>query len=170
MKKDNMGKLLGVALVVAIICTGLFYMLFAMKANSQTGTTMVVAAKALKAGTVLTAADLKPSHGPIPQLPPGAHRDPQESHRQHGIRRHGAEEPVLNARLATSQSGGGIGSARGHARGFGSFDRFHRRPGAAAQRPESRRTSGRRPGHETRRSRSAHGAGKFDGAVGDAAA
>ena len=46
MKKDNMGKLLGVALVVAIICTGLFYMLFAMKANSQTGTTMVVAAKA----------------------------------------------------------------------------------------------------------------------------
>ena len=38
MKKNNMGKLLGVALVVAIICTGLFYMLFAMKANSQTGT------------------------------------------------------------------------------------------------------------------------------------
>ena len=38
MKKDNMGKLLGVALVVAIICTGLFYMLFAMKANSQSGT------------------------------------------------------------------------------------------------------------------------------------
>ena len=37
MKKDNMGKLLGVALVVAIMCTGLFYMLFAMKANSETG-------------------------------------------------------------------------------------------------------------------------------------
>ncbi len=37
MKKSKAGKLLGVALVVAIICTGLFYMLFAMKANSQSG-------------------------------------------------------------------------------------------------------------------------------------
>ena len=37
MKKNNMGKLLGIALVVAIISTGLFYRLFAMKANSQTG-------------------------------------------------------------------------------------------------------------------------------------
>lgn len=71
MKKDNMGKLLGVALVVAIICTGLFYMLFAMKANSQSGTTMVVAAKALKAGMVLTPADLKTITWPVPQLPPG---------------------------------------------------------------------------------------------------
>ena len=53
MKKNNVGKLLGVALVVAIICTGLFYMLFAMKANSQSGISMVVAAKALKAGTVV---------------------------------------------------------------------------------------------------------------------
>ena len=40
MKTNNMGKLLGVALVVAIMCTGLFYMMFAMKANSQTGTPM----------------------------------------------------------------------------------------------------------------------------------
>jgi Flp pilus assembly protein CpaB len=109
MKKDNMGKLLGVALVVAIICTGLFYMLFAMKANSQTGTTMVVAAKALKSGMVLTPADLKTIPWPSPQLPPGAHRDPQEIIGDTVFDPMAQEEPVLSARLATAQSGGGAG-------------------------------------------------------------
>ncbi|MEO8052399.1 MAG: Flp pilus assembly protein CpaB [Acidobacteriota bacterium] len=109
MKKDNMGKLLGVALVVAILCTGLFYMMFAMKANSQTGTTMVVAAKALKAGTVLKAEDLKTINWPVPQLPPGAHHNPQEVIGNTVFDTMAAEEPVLNARLATSLSGGGAG-------------------------------------------------------------
>ena len=109
MKKDNMGKLLGVALVVAIICTGLFYMLFAMKANSQSGTTMVVAAKALKAGMVLTPADLKTIAWPVPQLPPGAHHDPQEIVGNTVFDAMAQDEPVLSARLATPQSGGGAG-------------------------------------------------------------
>jgi len=109
MKKDNMGKLLGVALVVAIICTGLFYMLFAMKANSQTGTTLVVAAKALKPGMVLTPADLKTIRWPVPELPPGAHRDPQEIIGNTVFDFMAQEEPVLSTRLATSQSGGGAG-------------------------------------------------------------
>jgi pilus assembly protein CpaB len=109
MKKNNMGKLLGVALVVAIICTGLFYMMFAMKANSQTGTSMVVAAKALKAGTVLKAEDLKTINWPVSQLPPGAHRDPQEVIGNTVFDPMATEEPVLNARLATSQSVGGSG-------------------------------------------------------------
>jgi pilus assembly protein CpaB len=109
MKKNNMGKLLGVALVVAIMCTGLFYMMFAMKANSETGTMMVVAAKALKAGTVLKAEDLKSIKWPVEQLPPGAHRNPQEVIGNTVFDPMEAEEPVLNARLATSQSGGGSG-------------------------------------------------------------
>ena len=109
MKKDNMGKLLGVALVVAIICTGLFYMLFAMKANSQSGTTIVVAAKAFKAGTVLKAEDLKTIAWPVPQLPAGAHHDPQEVVGNTVFDPMAQEEPVLSARLATSQSGGGSG-------------------------------------------------------------
>ncbi len=109
MKKNNMGKLLGVALVVAILCTGLFYMMFAMKANSQTGTTMVVAAKALKAGTLLKAEDLKTINWPVPQLPPGAHHNPQEVIGNTVFDAMAAEEPVLNARLATSLSGGGAG-------------------------------------------------------------
>jgi len=109
MKKNNMGKLLGVALVVAIMCTGLFYMMFAMKANSQTGTPMVVAARALNAGTVLKAEDLKTINWPVSQLPPGAHRNPQEVIGNTVFDPMAPEEPVLNARLATSQSGGGSG-------------------------------------------------------------
>ena len=109
MKTNNMGKLLGVALVVAIICTGLFYMMFAMKANSQTGIQMVVAAKALKAGTVLKAEDLKTINWPVQQLPPGAHRNPQEIIGNTVFDPMAAEEPVLNARLATAESGGGSG-------------------------------------------------------------
>ena len=109
MKKDNMGKLLGVALVVAIICTGLFYMMFAMKANSETGAQMVVAAKALKAGTVLKAEDLKTINWPAAQLPPGAHRNPQEVIGNTVFDPMAPEEPVLNARLANSLSGGGSG-------------------------------------------------------------
>ncbi len=109
MKKNNMGKLLGVALVVAIICTGLFYMMFAMKANSETGAQMVVAAKALKAGTVLKAEDLKTINWPAAQLPPGAHRNPEEVVGNTVFDPMAPEEPVLNARLASSQSGGGSG-------------------------------------------------------------
>ena len=109
MKKNNMGKLLGVALAVAIMCTGLFYMMFAMKANSQTGTPMVVAAKALKAGTVLKAEDLKTINWPVSQLPPGAHRNPQEVIGNTVFDPMAPEEPVLNARLANSLSGGGSG-------------------------------------------------------------
>src|SRR5258708_11619587 len=109
MKKDNMGKLLGVALVVAIICTGFFYMMFAMRANSQTGIQMVVAAKALKAGTVLKAEDLKTINWPAQQLPPGAHRNPQEVIGNTVFDPMAAEEPVLNTRLATSDSAGGSG-------------------------------------------------------------
>lgn len=109
MKKDNVGKLLGVALVVAIICTGLFYMMFAMKANSETGAQIVVAAKALKAGTVLKAEDLKTINWPVQQLPPGAHRNPEEVIGNTVFDPMAAEEPVLNGRLATSLSGGESG-------------------------------------------------------------
>ena len=111
MKKDNMGKLLGVALVVAIICTGLFYMLFAMKANSQSGTTLVVAAKALKAGMVLTPADLKTiAWLTVPaDSSGGAIMTPQEIVGSTVFDAMAQDEPVLSARLATPQSGGGAG-------------------------------------------------------------
>lgn len=114
MKKNNLVKLLGVALVVAIISTGLFYMLFAMKANSQTtGVTLVVAAKILKPGTILASTDVKTIPWPSPQLPKGAFRDPKEVVGSTVFDTMAEEEPVLTARLASSESGAGTGIPEG---------------------------------------------------------
>jgi pilus assembly protein CpaB len=114
MKKNNLGKLLGVALVVAIISTGLFYMLFAMKANSQTsGATLVVAAKALKPGTVLASTDVKTIPWPAQQLPKGAFRDPKDVVGSTVFDTMAEEEPVLTTRLASTTSGGGAGVPAG---------------------------------------------------------
>ena len=80
MKKNNLVKLLGVALVVAIISTGIFYGLFVNKLSSSTGSgkTLVVAAKALKPGTVVALADLKTIPWPTDQLPKGAYETPDQ--------------------------------------------------------------------------------------------
>lgn len=62
--KRNMVPLLGIAFVVAIISTGIFYGLFAGKLRSSSDLpehAIVVAARALDRGTVLQASDLKVS-------------------------------------------------------------------------------------------------------------
>jgi pilus assembly protein CpaB len=115
MKKDNLVKLLGVALVVAIISTGLFYGLFATKLRSDTGAgrTLVVAAKALKPGTVLAVADLKTIPWSGDQLPKGAYRTPEEIVGNTVFDTINDEEPVLASRLASKESGGGAGVPTG---------------------------------------------------------
>src|SRR5262245_19148116 len=112
MKKDNLVKLLGVALVVAIISTGLFYMLFAMRANGERRAKLVVAAKALKPGTILTPNDIKtiPWPGPLPQ---GGYQDPQAVIGSTVFDTLAEEEPVLTTRLASGESGGGAGVPEG---------------------------------------------------------
>jgi len=57
----------------------------------------------------LTPADLKTIAWPVPQLPPGAHHDPQEIVGNTVFDSMAQDEPVLSARLATPQSGGGAG-------------------------------------------------------------
>ena len=109
MKKNNLVKLLGVALVVAIISTGIFYMLFAMKANSQPNATLVVAARALKPGTILAEADLKTIPWPAPELPKGAYRDTKAVIGSTVFDTMAEEEPVLTSRLASGLAGGGAG-------------------------------------------------------------
>src|SRR5579862_1357223 len=61
MKKNNLLKLLGIAFVVAIVATGVFYGLFVSKMSSNTGSgkMLVVAARPLKGGTVLQTSDVK---------------------------------------------------------------------------------------------------------------
>jgi Flp pilus assembly protein CpaB len=65
--KRNMVPLLGIAFVVAIISTGIFYGLFAGKLRSSTdiaGHSVVVAAHDLERGTVIQASDLRVSEAP----------------------------------------------------------------------------------------------------------
>ena len=112
MKKDNLVKLLGVALVVAIISTGLFYMFFAMRANSEVRATLVVATKALKPGTVLAEADVKTIPWPGP-LPKGGYQDPKAVVGTTVFDTIAEEEPVLTTRLASGNSAGGAGVPEG---------------------------------------------------------
>jgi pilus assembly protein CpaB len=114
MKKNNLLKLLGIAFVVAIISTGIFYGLFVNKLSSNTGgRMMVIAARPLKPGTVLQATDLKTVLWPNEKLPIGSYDkvDPIIGNTVYDTI--GADEPVLSGRLANSQSGGGAGVPSG---------------------------------------------------------
>jgi pilus assembly protein CpaB len=110
MKRNNLVKLLGIALVVAIVATGIFYGLFVNKLSSSTGDkSLVVAARDLKAGTVLAAADLKLIPWPAPALPRGAYGSVQEVTGKVLFDGLAQDEPLLQSRLAGgTQAGGNI--------------------------------------------------------------
>jgi Flp pilus assembly protein CpaB len=115
MKKNNLLKLLGIALVVAIVSTGVFYGLFVGKLSSNTGTgkTLVVAAKALKTGTVLQSSDLKTIPWPQEQLPKGAYATPDGVLGSTVFDPIGEDEPVMASRLANERTAGGAGVPSG---------------------------------------------------------
>lgn len=110
MKKNNILKLLGIALIVTIVSTGIFYGLFVGKLTSSQGTekTLVVAAKALKVGTQLQATDLRTIPWPAQQpLPEGFYGSADQVAGNTVFDPIGEGEPVTASRLATSKSGGG---------------------------------------------------------------
>src|ERR1700689_865458 len=115
MKKNNLVKLLGIALVVAILSTGIFYGLFVNKLTSSTGggKKLGVAAKPLKAGMVLQAADLKTIAWPAEELPSGAYSTVDQALGNTVFDPIGANEPVMASRLASARSAGGAGGAAG---------------------------------------------------------
>jgi pilus assembly protein CpaB len=115
MNKNTFVKFLGVAVVVAIISTGLFYGLFASRLNSSTGSghTLVVAAKALKAGTVIGAEDVKTVPWPAEHLPKGSYESPDGVVGSTVFDPIGNEEPVMATHLASAESGGGSGVPEG---------------------------------------------------------
>ena len=107
MKKNNLVTLLGIALVVAIVSTGIFYGLFVNRLSSNTGgNSLVVAAKPLKAGTLLTAADLKLIPWPDVKLPRGAFGSVEQVAGKMLFDSVGDEEPVLESRLASPSQAG----------------------------------------------------------------
>jgi pilus assembly protein CpaB len=114
MKKNNLVKLLGVALVVAIVATGIFYGLFVNKLSSSTGIkTLVVAAKPLKPGTVVALGDLKTIPWATDQLPKGTFQTPDQIAGSTVFDAIDQDQPVLVTSLASSQSGGGSGVPTG---------------------------------------------------------
>src|SRR5690348_11825099 len=115
MKKNNLVKLLGIALVVAIMSTGIFYGLFVNKLTSSTGSgkTMVVAAKALTTGTVLQTSDVKTIPWPGEDLPKGAYGNAADVVGSTVFDTIAEDEPVMSSRLANAQSAGGAGVPSG---------------------------------------------------------
>ena len=112
--KRNMVPLLGIAFVVAIISTGVFYGLFAGKLRSSAGglgQTVVVAARNLDRGTVLTAGDLRVSE--VKGALKGAFSKPEEAVGVTLLEALQENEPLLQARVASldarfGKSGGGV--------------------------------------------------------------
>jgi pilus assembly protein CpaB len=109
MKKKNLVTLLGIALVVALVSTGVFYGLFVTKLKSDNGKTLVVAAKALEPGTVLAVADLKTISWPAQELPQGAFERTDQVAGKTLFTSLSPSEPILSARLA-SEDGSGQGA------------------------------------------------------------
>jgi pilus assembly protein CpaB len=110
MKKKNLVTLLAIAFMVALVATGMFYGLFVTKLKSNgSGRTLVVAAKPLEAGTVLTKDDVKSVAWPAEELPQGAFERPEQVAGKTLFGSLSQAEPVLAARIA-SEEGGGQGS------------------------------------------------------------
>jgi len=112
MKKKSMLTLLGIALVVAIISTGVFYGLFVTKLSSNVGSgkSLIVAATSLKAGTILSAGDLKPIPWPAEQVPKGMFESADAAIGNTLIEALNEGEPVLSSHLASAKGSGGAGS------------------------------------------------------------
>jgi len=115
MKKNNLVKLLGIAFVVAILSTGIFYGLFVNKLSSSTGSgkTLVVAGRALMPGTILQPADVKTIPWPVDRLPKGSYGTVDQVVGNTVFDAIGEDEPVLTARLASSKTGGNSGVPAG---------------------------------------------------------
>ena len=115
MKKNNMLKLLGIAFVVAIASTGIFYGLFVNKLSSSTGSgkTVVVATHPLKSGAVIVAADVKTIQWPGVHAPKGTFETPDQVIGKSVFDAIGEEELVSDTHLASEKSGGGSGVPEG---------------------------------------------------------
>ena len=111
--KRNIVPLLGIAFVVAIISTGIFYGLFAGKLRSSVGElptqSIVVAGRALKPGTVLRAEDLRISE--VKGAWKGGFTKPEDLAGVTLLRAVQQNEPILQDRVASSDAKSGEGAA-----------------------------------------------------------
>lgn len=115
MKKNNLLRLLGIAFVVAIVTTGVFYGLFVNRLSSSTsnGKSVVVAAHPLKTGAIIAAADVRTIQWPGVHPPKGAFETPVEVIGKTVFDFIGEEELISDTHLASAKSGGGSGVPEG---------------------------------------------------------
>jgi len=109
--KKNLVPLLGIAFVVAIISTGIFYGLFVGKLKSATiapGQTIVVAARNLERGAKLQPADVKLAPWGSPEVPKGAFSSLNKVNGLLVTTPLQENEPVLETRVASGASALGI--------------------------------------------------------------
>jgi len=110
--KRNIVPLLGIAFVVAIISTGIFYGLFAGKLRSSVGElpsqSIVVAARTLNPGTVLHAEDLRVSE--VKGAWKGGFSKPEELVGVTILQAVQQNEPILQDRVASSDAKSGQGA------------------------------------------------------------
>lgn len=101
MQTKNMKTLLGIAFVVAVVATGIFYGLFVSNLESSQGPqrTMVIAARNLAPGSILTAQDLRTIPWPSETLPAGAFETPTELEGKALFDTVGESEPIFSSRL-----------------------------------------------------------------------
>ena len=109
--KRNIAPLLGIAVVVAILSTGVFYGLFAGKLRSASadvpGQPIVVAARDLDRGTVLQADDLRVSH--IKGTLAGSFSNPEQLAGATVISAVKQNEPMLEERVVSNSAKPGSG-------------------------------------------------------------
>jgi len=101
--KRNLVPLLGIAFVVAVASTGIFYGLFVGKLKSSTpppASFLVVASRELKAGTILVAADLKTVPWAGEKTPYGTYGDPSKLVGSTILGPVAENEPVLQERVS----------------------------------------------------------------------
>src|SRR6266851_5643162 len=109
--KKNLVPLLGIAFVVAIVTTGIFYGLFVgrLKKASATGPSIVVAAHSLDRGAALQAADVKLAPWGGAEIPQGAFTTLNQVDGLTLVSSIQQNEPVLESRVASRTSGVGAG-------------------------------------------------------------
>ncbi len=115
--KRNIVPLLGIAFVVAIAATGIFYGLFVGKIKDAAAnvpkTTVVVAAHAIQSGAVLKATDVKLTPWAGTEPIKGGFTTVDEVVGKTVFAQVDESEPVTQARLASKASSGGVNIAQG---------------------------------------------------------
>ncbi|MGH9674451.1 MAG: Flp pilus assembly protein CpaB [Bryobacteraceae bacterium] len=111
--KKNLAPLIGIAFVVAIISTGIFYGLFVKPMAGTQGPAqqalILVAARDLPRGSTVTAADVKLASWPSASVPPGGLTRAEQAKGLMLTDDHRQGEPLTEAKLASPATGAGAG-------------------------------------------------------------